>query len=113
MAVAVVHKEEEIIIRLHDSEYVVDAEMTAICLAIYDASETRDHIRTHTDTLTAVKTITRVIRDAASRLTQRPTINWIPPPHTGIPGIENVDQALRAANIPIEYTLQLPQALSE
>ena len=62
--------------------------MTAIRVALENASETRDKITIHTDSLTAVNllinrkldlnTITRAIRDAASRLTQRPTINWIP-----------------------------------
>ena len=55
MAVAVVHKEEEIIIRLNDSASVLDAEMTAIRIALEKASETRDTITIHTDSLTVVK----------------------------------------------------------
>ena len=103
MAAAVVHKEEEIIIGPNDPASVLDAEMTAI-LALENASETRDKITIHTDSLTAVNilsnrklylnTIRRAIRDAASSLTQRPTINWIPA-HTGIPGSENADQAVK------------------
>ena len=87
MAAAVVHKTEEMIIRLNDSASVLDAEMTAIRLALEDASGTRDKITIHTDSLTAVPTlskrklhldtITNAIRDAASRLTQMPTINWM------------------------------------
>ena len=54
MAAAVVHKEEEIIIRLNDSASVLDAEMTAIRVALENASKTRDKITIHTDSLTAV-----------------------------------------------------------
>ena len=54
MAAAVVHKEEAIIIRLNDSVSVLDAEMTAIRVALENASETRDTITIHTDSLTAV-----------------------------------------------------------
>ena len=82
----------------------MDAELTAIRVALENASETRDKITIHTDSLTAVNilndrkldlnTITRAIRDAASRLTQRPTINWIHT-HTGIPCKENADQAVK------------------
>ena len=57
MAAAVVHKKEEIIIILNDSASVLDAEMTAIRLALENARDTRDTITIHTDSLTAVNTL--------------------------------------------------------
>ena len=54
MAAEVVYKEEEIIIIFNDSSSILDAEMTAIRLALENASETRDNITIHTDSLTAV-----------------------------------------------------------
>ena len=78
--------------------------MNAIQVALENTSETRDNITMHTDSLRAVNklnnrkldlnTITRAIRNAVSRLTQRPTINWIAA-HTGIPYNKNADQAAK------------------
>ena len=47
VAAAVAHKEEEIIIRLNDSASVLDAEMTAIRVALENTYETRDKITIH------------------------------------------------------------------
>ena len=59
VAAAVVNKTEEMIIRLNDSASVLDAEMTAIRLALEDASETRDTITIHTYSLTAMTTLSK------------------------------------------------------
>ena len=48
VAVAVVQKKKEIIIRLNESASVLDEEMTAIRLALEDASRTRYKITIHT-----------------------------------------------------------------
>ena len=48
MDAACVHKEEEIIIRLNDSASVLDAEMTAIRVALENDSKTSDTITIHT-----------------------------------------------------------------
>ena len=99
---AVVHKGEELIIRLNDSASVLDAAMTTIRVALENASETRETITIHTASLTAVNilnnrklnlnNITIAIRDAAP-------VNWIPinwiPAHTGILGNDNTDQAAK------------------
>ena len=54
VAAAVVHMEEKIIIRFNDSAFVLHAEMTAIRVALEDASETRDKVKINTDPLTDV-----------------------------------------------------------
>ena len=71
IVVAVVQKEEEISIRLNDA-------------ALVGASETRDNVTVHTNSLTHVNllntrkldlnTIARTIRDAVSRITQSPNV---------------------------------------
>ena len=61
VAAAVVHKKEEIIIRLNDSVSVLDADMTAIRVALENVRETRDKITIHTDSLTAVTTLSNSI----------------------------------------------------
>ena len=104
MAAEVVHKEVELIIRLNDSASVLDAEMTAIRVALETASETRDTVIIHTYSLTFVNmlnnkkldliTITRAIRDATLRLTRRPTMHCIPA-YTGIPGNYNAVHAAK------------------
>ena len=102
VAAEVVQKEEETIIRLNDSASVLDAEMTAIRIALENVSETRDKITIHTDSLTDINILNNrklhlnTITNATSRLTQRPTINWIPA-HTWIPGNENSTRLQREA----------------
>ena len=97
MAAAVVHKEQEIIIILNNSASVLDARMTAIRVALENASETRDTITIHTDSLTAVNInrkldlITMAIRYAAPRLTQGQLLYGYRP----ILGNENADQAAK------------------
>ena len=57
MTAAVVHMEEEIIIRPNDSASVLDAEMTAIRVALENTNETRDKITIHADSLTAINIV--------------------------------------------------------
>ena len=97
MAASVVHKEDGIIIRLNNAASVLDAELFAISIVLEKARGTRDKMTIPTDSLTAVKmishgklelnTTTRDITDVASRLSQNPTINWIPA-HVVIAGNE-------------------------
>ena len=104
MAAEVVHMEEETITRFNDSASVLDAEISTIRVELENASETRDKITIHTDSLTVINilhnrkldlnTITRAMRDTASRLTHRPPINWITA-HTGIPGNKNAEHATK------------------
>ena len=101
MEAGFVHNEEEISIRLNDSASPLDAEMTVIRQAPENASEPRLQ---YTHSLTAINilnnrkldlnTITRAMRDATSRLTQRQTINWIPA-HTGMQVNEKAGQAAK------------------
>ena len=49
VAAEIVHKEEEIIIRVNDSAFVLDAEMTALRIALEEASGTRYTITIQTD----------------------------------------------------------------
>ena len=66
-------------------------------ITLENASETRDKITIHTDSLTAVNILNNRKLDlntitTAIKLTKRPTIKWIPD-HTRMPGSENADQA--------------------
>ena len=78
MAAAVVHKEEEIIIRLNDSVSVLDAEMTAIQVALENASEMRAKITIHTDSVTAVNN-----RKLDLNTIKRPSETRLPDYHRG------------------------------
>ena len=105
VAAAYVTDAEEMVFRLNDTASVVDAELTAILLAIGDAHR-RGHIPIiHTDSMTAVKILddrhsaktptADAIRRIAARLQRKPIINWVPA-HRGIPGNERADAAAKS-----------------
>ena len=114
--------EEEIIIRLYDSAFLLDAEMTAICVALETPVKQDYYTHRLFDSCINIlnikkldlNTITRNISDAVSRLTQMPTKF-----NTGYPPIleyrvTRMQTRLKteAYNL-IEYTIQLMQAISE
>ena len=119
---AVVHKEEEITIRLHDFASVRDDEMTAIRLALEDPSETRDKITIHTYSLTAVKILNnrkldliqlRGLSETRHPDKHRGQLLTAYPPILEYRVTRKKTRLQIEAYNSIEYTLQLTQALSE
>lgn len=106
MAAAFVCDKQELALRLNDDASILDAELTAILMAVSHAMREGVGPIIYTDSMAAVRTLANprrtnnvtvsAIHRAAERMIERPLVYWIPA-HCGIEGNEAADALAKAA----------------